>query len=74
MLLTHSLPWNEALVPCGCVHDAHGTRPSFCELYFCCLGKHSQTDISFKMNFLLMKEENFITYCCIVLMFKLVEI
>ena len=30
----------------------------FCELYFCCLGKRSQTETGFKMNFLPVKGEN----------------
>ena len=68
--LPHSVPWNEALTPCSCAHNTHKTRPSFCELYFCCLGKHSQTETGFKRNFLPIKGENPITSYCIVLTFK----
>lgn len=39
-LLTHSVPQSKALVPRGCAHAACETRPSFRELYFCCVGKH----------------------------------
>ena len=46
-------------------------RPSFCEFCFCCLGRHSQTEIGFNTNFLPMTEENSITAYCVVLTFKL---
>ena len=62
-LWTYLVPWNEALIPCGCAHAA----------YFCCLGKHSETETSFKTNFRLMKGENSVTSYCIVLMFKLAK-
>ena len=68
--LTHSVPRNQALVPCGCPHAAHRMRPSFRELYFRCLGKHSKTETSFKMNFFPMKGKNSITSYCTVLTFK----
>ena len=71
---THSIPQNEDLGPCSCAHAACGTRPLFWKLCCRCLGKHSQTETSFKTNFLLMKGENSITSYCIVLMFKLAEI
>ena len=70
---THSVLPNEALVPRGCMHSACRTRPSFHELYFCCHGKHSQTETGFKMNFLPVKGENFTTSYCIVLTFRLVK-
>ena len=72
--LTHLVPWNAALIPHGCAHATHGTRPSFCKLYFCRLGKHSRTETSFKMNFHQMKGETSITSFCIVLMFKSAKI
>ena len=72
--LTHSVPRNQALVPCGCPHAAHRMRPSFRELYFRCLGKHSKTETSFKMNFFPMKGKNSITSYCIVLTFKSAKI
>ena len=50
-----------------------GMRPSFRKLCFCCLGKQSQTETGFKMNFLLMKGENPITSYCAVLVFKLMK-
>ena len=53
---------------------AHGTRPLFPKLYFCCLGKHSQTGTGLKTNFLPMKGENSLTCDCIVLMFKSAKI
>ena len=34
LCLTHSLPRNEALVPCGCAHIVRRTRASFRKLYF----------------------------------------
>ena len=71
---THSVLPNEALVPRGCMHSACRTRPSFHELYFCCHGKHSQTETGFKMNFLPVKGENFTTFYCIVLTFRLAKI
>ena len=46
--LTHSVLWNKALIPHSCAHTASRTRPSFHKLYFCCLGKHNQTETSFK--------------------------
>ena len=49
-ILPHSVPQNKALVPRGCAHAARGTRPSFHKLYFCCLGKHNQTETSFRTN------------------------
>ena len=62
----------------------HGTRPSFLTvvleptaeqgLHSCCLGKHSQTETGFKMNFLPMKGENFITSCCVILTIKSAKI
>ena len=58
MSWTHSMPQNEALIPCSCAHAALRMRPSFHELYFCCHGKHSQTETGFKMNYLLLKGEN----------------
>ena len=73
-LLAHSIPWNEAIVPCGYAHVAQGTRPLFRGLYFCCLGKHSQTETGLKTNFLLMKGENSTASYCLVLTFKLVKI
>ena len=36
----------------GTIHTNHRISPSFHKLYFCCLGKHSQTETSFEMNFL----------------------
>ena len=51
-----------------------GTGPSFHKLYFCCLGKHSQTETDFKTKFLLMKGENSVTSYCDVLAFKLAKI
>ena len=68
--LTHSIPWNKALVPCGCAPAAHGLRPSFHEFCFCCLGKHSQTATDFKRNFLPLKGENSISSYCVVLTLK----
>ena len=44
------------------------------ELYFCCLGKHSQTETGFETNFLPTKGENLITSYCIVLMFRSAKI
>ena len=73
-LLTHSVLWNEGLVPQGCAPATHRTRASFHELYCRCLGKHSQTETSFKTNILLMKGDNSVTSYCVVLMFKLAEI
>ena len=73
-VLTHSVLWNETLIPLGCAQATHGTMASFRELYFCCLGKHNQTETDFKTNFLLMKGENFITSYCIVLTFKSAKI
>ena len=58
IVLTHSVPRNEALVPRGCAPAARGTRASFRELYFCRLGKHSQTETGSKTNCLPMKGEN----------------
>ena len=72
--LTHSVLRNEAVISRSYAHIARGMRPSFCEVYFCFLGKHSQTDTGFKMNFLSKKGENFITSYCAVLTFKLVKI
>ena len=72
--LTHSVLWNKALVPCECAHAALRRRPSFHEPYFCCLGKLSQAETSFKMNSHLMKGESSITSYCIVLTFKSVKI
>ena len=63
--LTHSVPQNEALISQGYAHTAHGTRASFHELYFGCLGKHIQSETGFKTNFLLMKGENSITCHCV---------
>ena len=40
--------WKEALFPQGCVHTTHGMRALFLKLYFCCLGKCSQTETAFK--------------------------
>ena len=57
-ILTHCVTQNKALIPCGCTHAAHGTRPSFHGLYFHCFGKHSQTETGFKTKFLPMKGEN----------------
>ena len=37
--LTHSVPGNKPLIPRGCANVAHGMRPSFRVLCFCCLGK-----------------------------------
>ena len=71
--LTHSVPRNEDLVPCGCAQAARGTRTSFRELYCCCLGKKQQTETGFKMNFRPMKAENSITSYCIILTFKSAE-
>ena len=71
---THSVLRNEALVPCGCAHVAHGTRDSFCDVFFCCLGKHSQTETGFKTNSLPMKGQNSITSYCMVLTFKSAKI
>ena len=68
--LTHSVPQNKGLVPHSCAHVACETRALFCKLSCCCLGKHSQIEISFKTNFLLMKRENSITSYCLVSMFK----
>ena len=68
--LTHSVPRNKPLIPRGCANAAHGMRPLFHVLCFCCLGKHSQTESSFKTNFLPMKRENPITSYCVVLTFK----
>ena len=31
-----------------CAHAARETKASFHDLYFCCLGKHSQTETGFK--------------------------
>ena len=73
VILTHSIPQNKALVPCGWAPAARGMRALFRDLYFCCLGKHSQTETSFKRNFLLMKGQNSITSYCIVLTFKLAK-
>ena len=72
--LTHSVPQNEGLIPRSCAHATRGVRPSFCELYCHCLRKHSQTEIGFKTNVLLMKGENSTTSFCIVLTFKSMEI
>ena len=69
----HSVPWNKSLVPHGCAHAARRLRALFCKLYCHCLGKHSQTETSFKTNFLPMKGENSITSYCVVLTFKSVE-
>ena len=38
----------DAFVPHSCARDACGTSPLFHKLYFCCLGKHSQSETSFK--------------------------
>ena len=46
--LLYSVPRSEALVSRDCAHTARATRPLFCKLYFCCLGKHSQTETGFK--------------------------
>ena len=70
----HSVLRNEALIPCDCVHAACRSRSSLHKLYFCCLGKHSQTETGFKTNFLPMKGENSITSYCIALIFKLAKI
>ena len=70
----HSVLRNEALVPCACAHATCRTRPSFRKLYFCCLGKHSQTETGFKTNSLLMKGENSITSYCFALTFKLAKV
>ena len=72
--LIHSVPWNEAFVPCGYARAAHGTRTSFCKLYFCCLGKHSQTETGFKTDFIQMKGVSSIPSYCVVLTFKSAKI
>ena len=72
--LTHSISQSEALVLHGCAHTASGVRPLFREVYFCCLGKHSQTETGFKTNVVVMKGENSITSYCIVLTFKMVKV
>ena len=73
-LLTRSILQNEALVPHGCANAARGLRPLFHKLYFCCLGEHSQTEISFKTNFLVMKGENSMTSYCVIMTFKCAKI
>ena len=40
--------------------------PEFCELCFWCLEKHSQTETSFKTNFLPVKGDSSLTSCCVV--------
>ena len=70
-ILPHSVPRNKALVSRGFAHAAPGMSPSFQKLYFCCLGKHNQTETHFKTNFPLMQGENSVTSCCIVLAFRL---
>ena len=66
-----------ACIPNEQVSHSHipycGMRPSLNELYFCCLGKRSQAETSFKTNFLPMKGENLITSYCSVLTFKLAK-
>ena len=57
-------PWNKALIPCSYAHATRGTRPSFQELYFCCLGKHRKTETSLKTNFLLIKGICHFLLCC----------
>ena len=44
-----------------CAHATRGTRPSFRTLYFCCLGKHDQTETGFETSFLPMKRDNSVT-------------
>ena len=55
-VLTHFLVWNAALVPCGCAHAAHRIRPSFCKLYFCCLGHTANLKLVSKRTFFQGKE------------------
>ena len=74
VVLTHSVPQNEAIVPHGCAPAARGTRPSFRELDFCCLGNYSNTETCFKTNFLPMKRVNSITSYCVVLTFESTKI
>ena len=63
------MPWNKALVPWGCAPANHGTRASFHDFYFCCLGKYSKTETGFETNFLPVKGENSIISYCSVLTF-----
>ena len=69
--LTHLVPRNKALILQGRAHAAKRNEAPVLQTQLCCLGKHSQTETRFKMNFLPMKGQNSITSYCIVLIFKL---
>ena len=47
-----SLHWMLLSFFSGRIYTNHRISPSVHKLYFCCLGKHSQTETSFEMNFL----------------------
>ena len=69
-----NVPRNEAIVLRDYAPAARGTRPSFRELDFCCLGNYSNTETCFKTNFLPMKRVNSITSYCVVLTFESAKI
>ena len=82
-VLTHSIPRNKALVPRGCAHATCGMR--LCSANSTLVSwktqpnttnhhrKHNQIETSFKTNFLLMKRENSVTSCFVVLTFQIGE-
>ena len=72
--LTHSVPQNEALVPCGCAHTARGMRPLFRRLYCCCLGKIQPKWNWYQHELTSDEGRDSITFYCVVLTFKSAKI